>query len=122
MSRGSPTLDTVFDLLGNHRRRQVLAVLKRGNRRLTVNDLAKEIAVRESGALITEIPGEDVRNIYLSLHHTHVPKLAAFDLVVHDRKRNIVEPTDRFDSLAPHLSIAIGAESGRDPRDDTDSP
>lgn len=118
MGTGSPPLDAVFDLLENHRRRRTLAVLKRGDRRLTVNDLTKEIAVREFDALITDIPGEDVRDVNLSLHHTHVPKIAAFDLVVHDRKRNTVEPTDHLERLEPHLSIATGGEFERDSRGD----
>lgn len=110
MEHGNSELDVVFDLLANQRRRRVLAALKGDDRRLTLNDLTKEIAVQESEALITDIPGDDVYDIFLSLQHTHVPKLAALELVEYDRKRNIVEPTDRLGSLEPQLSIAIGLD------------
>lgn len=112
MGHGPSDLDVVFELLANRRRRQVLAVLKTDDRRLTLNDLTKEIAVQETEGLITDVPGEDVYDIFLSLQHTHVPKLAALELVEYDRKRNTVEPTDQFGALEPHLSIAMGLGSG----------
>ncbi|MFC4436777.1 MULTISPECIES: DUF7344 domain-containing protein [Natrialbaceae] len=110
MGHGPSELDVVFELLANQRRRQALAVLKTGDRQLTLNDLTKEIAVQEFEERITDIPSEDVYDIFLSLQHTHVPKLAALELVEYDRKRNIVEPTDQFEALEPHLSIAMDLE------------
>ncbi|WP_306056526.1 DUF7344 domain-containing protein [Natronococcus wangiae] len=116
MGHGSSELDVVFELLANHRRRRALAVLKTDDRRLTLNDLTKEIAVQESDARITEIPGEDVCDIFLSLQHIHAPKLAAFELIEYDRKRDIVEPTDRLETLEPYLSLATGADFDPEPR------
>lgn len=110
MTRGRPDPDVVFDLLANQRRRRVLAVLSAEDRRLTVNDLTTAIALEESGPAITDVPGEAIEDIFLSLQHVHVPKLAALELIEYDGERRLVEPTDRLAALEPSLSAVLDGD------------
>lgn len=107
----SLSLNTFFDLIRHPRRRAVLAQLLTHERKLTVNDLTKELVVQEQDAPITEVAGDELTQIQLSLQHTHIPKLAETPLIGYDDKRNIVEPTDQLDQLRPFLSAVIGADS-----------
>ncbi|WP_293026826.1 hypothetical protein [Natronococcus sp.] len=118
MEHGLTDAEAVFDLLANRRRRRTLTVLRSGDRRLTVTDLTRELAVEEAGPLITDVPAETVRDIFVSLRHVHVPKLADFELVEYDRNRGLVEPTDRLAGLEPYLSIV--SESDPEPRFERD--
>ncbi|MFU8868968.1 hypothetical protein [Natronococcus sp.] len=114
MERGLPDVDAVLDLLANRRRRRALTVLEADDRRLTVHDLTRELAVEEAGPHITDVPGETVQRIFVSLRHVHLPKLADLELVEYDRDRGLVEPTDRLAGLEPYLSIV--SESDPEPQ------
>lgn len=82
--------DTVFELLAARRRRYLLESLAEHGYSLTLADLADEVAARETGAHITEIPEGDVLDIYLSLYHTHLPKLEAAKVVAYDQDNDLV--------------------------------
>lgn len=79
------------------RRTVLLACLQEFDEPVTLPDLADEIAVRESGAEITEISGEVVKEIYLSLYHTDIPELAEADIVEYDQEVDLVSSTPGID-------------------------
>ena len=84
------SFDAVFESLAHRRRRYLLRCLCEFDDPMTLADLADEIASRENDAPITELSGEEVKRIYTSLYHTHVPKLAAVDLVRYDQDSDTV--------------------------------
>lgn len=98
------SLDAIFDLLSHHRRRAILKLLLTHDRALTLTDLRNEILETDQEVEITEIDGEQVKRVHASLHHTHVPKLAEAGIVVYDRDRHVVEPTEKISRLEPFLS------------------
>lgn len=104
----TPTLDSLsrdiaYDVLSNHRRRTLLALLTTHDRTLTVNDLTKEIAVRESDEPITSISGDELVQVAVSLRHIHLPKLVDTGFIDYDQSRSLVGPTEKLASLEPHL-------------------
>ena len=96
---------TLFDLLCDPRRRQILAVLIAHRRTLTVNDLMKAVVTREQELPVTEIDGTELTQAHLELQHSHIPKLAETPLIEYDVERNLVEPTAQLEHLEPFLSI-----------------
>ncbi|WP_129114972.1 DUF7344 domain-containing protein [Halegenticoccus tardaugens] len=96
-------LDALFEALAHARRRRVLRTLDRHGTELALADLADEIAVRERNAVITEIPADVVKRLYMSLYHTHVPKLSEADLVRYDQERDAVASGANFRRVAPFL-------------------
>jgi DNA-binding transcriptional ArsR family regulator len=85
--------DRLFELLADFRRRQALRTLVRHDD-LSLPDLADEVAVAEYDQSLPNIDPDDVLKVYLSLYHTHVPKLAAADLVAYDQDGDHVALTE----------------------------
>lgn len=86
--------DAVYRALVDQRRRRVLALL-RDHHTVRLPDLAESVVENETDADIAEIPGEAVRDVYMSLYHTHVPLLEAADLVRYEQDDDVVAWTDR---------------------------
>ncbi|RZH66306.1 DUF7344 domain-containing protein [Natrinema altunense] len=86
------SLDGAFALLADQRRRLLLAVMWTYGEELTLPDAAEEVAVRETGRKVTNIPAERVREVYLSLYHDHLPRLVDAGLLEYDQERDLVAP------------------------------
>jgi hypothetical protein len=103
------SLDTVFGLLASFRRRTAYrTLLSHGD--LSLPDLADEVAVAECEQPLTEIDPDDVLQVYLSLYHTHVPKLASAGLVEYDQDGDFVALTDHgraLESVVEDLCEAV---------------
>lgn len=95
----SKSLDALFDVLSNQRRRIALHCLKKHGTPLTLADLAEEVVVMEQDAPLTEIPVRDVRATYMSLYHRHVPKMRDAGVLQYDQKTDSVVLADADDSL-----------------------
>ncbi|WP_225334281.1 DUF7344 domain-containing protein [Halomicrobium urmianum] len=87
-------LDDVYRALVDERRRIVLSVL-REHHTVPLPDLAEFVAESEFDEDVAAIPGEDVRDVYMSLYHTHVPLLEAAELVRYEQSDDVVAWTER---------------------------
>ncbi len=83
-------LDDLFEILASPRRRYILRCLRTHDPPLALADVADEVAVYEHDTDITDIAAEDIKRIYLSLYHTHIPKLAERGLVTYSQERDLV--------------------------------
>ena len=82
--------DTVVAALADHRRRAVLTYLQQAQSGdATVEELASFLAERDDGRSNTPLDTEE-QNITISLHHTHLPKLADANLISYDPDRGRV--------------------------------
>ena len=106
----SPSVDEIFTLLSNQRRRTALSVLADCDGTLSVTELASEIIAREPGSTI-ERSDEELSSVSLSLAHIHLPKLDAMGLVEYNSERNLVETTATFDRVEPFVSTVAAADS-----------
>lgn len=76
-------------LLAAERRRVVLDVLAEESGPTTLFDLAGAVATRES---TTDVPDPaTVDRVAVSLHHTHLPKMAALGVVEYDPDTHRIE-------------------------------
>lgn len=101
------SVDSVFDALANRRRRYVLHCLQKYDNPMALADVADEIAVWENETNISEISGEEVKRVYISLYHAHVPKLADAGIVEYNQDRDMVALSENADQVEPFLkSIA----------------
>ncbi|WP_128476097.1 DUF7344 domain-containing protein [Halorussus pelagicus] len=87
------SLDSLLGLLADFRRREALVTLL-NHEDLSLPDLADEVTIAERGEPLTRIDADDVLQVYLSLYHTHVPKLARAGLVDYDQDDDYVALTD----------------------------
>lgn len=97
------SLDAIFDILTDQRRRYTLHCLEKYENPMTLADLADEIAVWENETEIANIPAEDVKYVYTSLYHTHIPKMADAGIVEYDQEQDMVSLGENADQLREHL-------------------
>ena len=77
------TLNDLYDVLSDERRRAVLAALAETTPPVHTHTLARQVCERER-----DPPEED--RVRVSLHHVHLPRLADSDLLEYDPERNEV--------------------------------
>lgn len=95
--------DALFDALAHSYRRSTLALL-RGSSTVHVDDVVAHVAanVRPGD---DESPDDVHSRVATAIHHVHLPKLAAVDLVAYDRESGTVAATDATDAAEPFLGI-----------------
>lgn len=79
------TIDACFELLSSWQRRFVLQYLQQCATPVTLDRLARSLA-----ASCDELSADEAR---IQLHHHHLPKLAAAELVAYDRTAATVGPS-----------------------------
>lgn len=94
MNEDDADLDRLLKAVSDRLRRRALSCLGRHDV-LTLADLADELAERKHGAPLSEVPPEEVKEIYLTLYHTHVPRLETEGLVQYDQDQDMVGITER---------------------------
>lgn len=98
---------TLFDVLANQRRRYAIHALKEHETPIALADLADEVAVRENEISSPEVPAEDVKRVYASLWHAHIPKLVDGGIIECHRDRRTVALAENAEQLEPYLEQAI---------------
>lgn len=78
------SVDAVFDVLSNQRRRYALSCLVDNAQSMALADLAEDVAARESEGTRTETSEEEIQAVATSLYHAHIPKLVNAGAVEYD--------------------------------------
>lgn len=104
------SLDVAFDVLADRRRRHLLDCLRESESPVALGELARDVAARERGPSDADAPPEAVDRVHLTLYHSHVPKLAAADVVEYDRERDLVAPSRGSDRVERVLDLAAANE------------
>lgn len=107
MVDGAGEFDDLLDLCSDRHRRIILAELTGRQRTRTIRDLAEAIVKHDHHQDGETAPEETVREIQLSLHHRHLPKLEAGGFVEYDPERRRVEPTERVVKQEAAISSII---------------
>jgi hypothetical protein len=93
-SNGAPDpileLDEVFAALGHPRRRYLLYTLVNRSTEASLSDLATDIAAWELEKPASEVTAAKRRTVYISLYHSHVPKLASLGVVDYHETENVI--------------------------------
>ena len=101
----SLSIDDIFTVLSNERRRLVLRHLKATEGPVRVRDLSHQVAAWENGVAVEELNYKQRKRAYTSLHQTHLPKLNDCGIIAYDRDRGIVSLTDRVAELDFYLEV-----------------
>jgi DNA-binding transcriptional ArsR family regulator len=102
-----PSLDCVFDVLADTSRRYALSYLQEQSRPVPIADLVAELATWKQSEPLDKISHDAIEQEYLELHHTHLPKLEAADLIHINFDRNTVllsksiHPIDQLLEIVP---------------------
>lgn len=106
----APPLDVLFEVLAHQRRRYTLACLRELETPIALADLANEVASREQGTPIPDAPAEEVKQVYTSLYHSHVPKMADANIVEYSREDDTVSLSTDTERVAPFIELATPNE------------
>lgn len=72
-------------LLSHRFRRVVIDCLCEYDETLTLADLADEVACRCRDETIEDVDAAEVKQTYMALYHTHLPKLIDYGVVEYDK-------------------------------------
>lgn len=103
--------EATLALLSDQRRRSVGSLLSERDSPIALRQLAAAVASREGGADTGEVSPETADAIATTLHHVHLPKLAAAGVIDYDAEANTVTST-----RTQGLPLAETAEDGDEPR------
>ncbi|NGM67442.1 hypothetical protein G6M89_00210 [Natronolimnobius sp. AArcel1] len=106
---GTPAfLDTLYELLADSRRRDVLQFLLQHRKSVSVTRLAAELAAAEDGLNPAHVTVDRQNDVELLLTHAHLPLLADTGVIQWDRHAEQVTLTP----LLERLSITAPMENG----------
>lgn len=99
---------TVFDLLGNRRRLIVVKYLSFLEQKTSVEVwyLVRIVRRIKLGVPPRQARSADYESAYNNFIQTHLPKLAAYDVIEYDDTRKTVSPTNRAGQYALLAQIA----------------
>ena len=105
--RSPDETEAVFGALSNDCRRYVLRCLHTRADPLPLPDLADEVAAWKHDASVADVSAEEVKRIYLSLYHKHVPRLADAGLVQYDQTQDAVALLASAERLEREFGVSI---------------
>lgn len=102
------TVDEILELLSVRRRRYLLAALSNVATPASLPRLADEMTEWEHGVPAEERKQER-QQIYMSLYHTHVPKLEDADVVSYTQADDTVEWDENAQIVRPYLEKVMSS-------------
>ena len=104
------SLDEIFAVLSNSRRRHAIQVLME-HERIDFGDLVDRVAELEYGLPIEDIDSDERHTIYVSLQQTHVSRLEEDDIITRDRDTGSIGLGPNADELADWIAKIDGDDS-----------
>jgi len=98
-------VDALYHVLSASRRRFVLRLLGDHSTPMALADVADELAAWERDADLTEVPAADVKSVYMSLYHVHVPKMEDAGVVEYGQQRDAVALAENAESLLDEYEL-----------------
>jgi len=95
--------NTLFTILGNHRRRYVLYACNRANGDTTLSEIAEQVAAWEYDKPIEQLTATERKRIYSSIQQHHLSKLEDAGLLRIENDQ--IEPTDKARNLDVYLEV-----------------
>lgn len=92
----------VHKSLRNLRRRYVLYYLLRRERPVRLDELVDQVAAWEANQPAEDVPSDWRKSVYSALRQTHLPTLESVGILRYDPETNVVELTDRAQTIRLH--------------------
>jgi len=105
------SLDRIFEILKNQRRRKVLRHLKEREERVELGDLAEHVAALENDTTPEALTASERKRVYVGLYQCHLPTMDDAGIVEFNQDRGHVELGPAAPALEPYLDTAETTES-----------
>jgi len=110
-------LGELFFALSHVERRRALQCLWNHGTELTLADVAEEVTAREAKTSIQNTDPETVTRTYLSLYHSHIPRLEEAGLVAYDQENDLVVATSDRDDVRSSIDSFLDPAATHSPDD-----
>lgn len=98
------SLDVVFEMLRNQRRRQVLRYLTdHDDDSVQLGDLAEHIAAAENDKPVADVTSKERKRVYVGLYQLHLPKMDDAGAISYTQRPGVVESTDTTERIYTYL-------------------
>jgi hypothetical protein len=99
----SLSVDVIFEVLKNERRRRVIEYLQENEGPAELGSVAEHIAALENDKDEAAITYAERKRVYVGLYQCHLPKMDDMGVVDFNRARGRIELTDQATHLDPYL-------------------
>lgn len=100
-----PSVDELYDVFANRRRRYALHYLKQVEGRTDFGEMAEQIAAWEHGKSQQEVTSDERKYVYSALQQRHLPKMDESGLVEFDKRGGSVEPTSSLEEVDVYAEV-----------------
>ena len=107
------SLDVVFDILRNRRRRLVIQAVEAESGETTLSDLAERIGGIENDKPPNALDAQERKRVYVGLYQCHLPRMDDADAVEFDKDRGTVTRGPMADAYLSYLESDADEESKR---------
>ena len=97
------SLDIVFEILRNERRRLVLHYLRDNDGEATLGQLAEHIAALENDTTVTALNAQQRKRVYVGLYQCHLPKMDDAGVIDFNQSRGTIDLCDTAERLETYL-------------------
>ena len=97
------SLDHVFGILKNKRRRRVLRFLKETEGTVSLSETAEQIAAQENDKDVSQISSAERKRVYVGLYQCHLPKMDSMDIVSFNKPRGTIDLGEHADEVFEYL-------------------
>ena len=112
-SDNGPSLDLVFGILKNSRRRKVIECLRQREEAISMSDLAEHIAAAENDTTPRMLTSKERKRVYVALYQCHLPKMDDAGVVDFDDDRGTIERGEEAVEFEAYLRAAHLVETLR---------
>lgn len=104
------SLDNVFEILKNQRRRYVLRFLEDREEPVSLSDLSEHVAARENDKSVDQLSSQERKRVYVGLYQCHLPKMDDMGFINFNKNRGVIELGPAAPNAAKYLQDQETAE------------
>lgn len=98
-----PSLDLIFEVLKNSRRREAIQYLREQDERVSLGELAEHIAAIENDTTTKQLTSSQRKRVYVGLYQCHLPKMDDVGVVEFNQDRGHVALTEQVKFYEPYI-------------------
>jgi len=99
----SASLDVIFEILKNSRRREVLHFLRDRDEQVSLGELAEHVAAIENDTTTDALTSSERKRVYVGLYQCHLPKMDDIGVVDFNQDRGHITLTEKADDFEKYL-------------------
>lgn len=96
--------DTIFEMLKNRRRRDVLRYLREHDGKATLGDVAEFVAANENDIPESQLNSKQRKRVYVALYQCHLPMMDRAGVIDYNKARGTLVERPETDQLAEYLT------------------